>query len=312
MGDKTFLTYNEQIQKLRLEKKLLIPNEDFAYKTLQEISYYSLIDGYKSLFKHRPSNQYIYGVTFEEIVNFYLFDESLRSLFLKYILHIERHMKSIISYYFCEKHGESEAEYLNVENYNVTEKNACEVNRLVNSLSKAISTPSHYSYINHYAKKYNNVPLWVAMNAFTFGQVSKIYQYVPNDIQTKISQNFENISERELHQFITVAARCRNVCAHGERLYSFHIRETIPDTMLHEKLGVLKKKNQYINGKQDIFAVVIAMRYLLNKDEFQLFKRELSRSINDVLKNCSHLTEQQLYAEMGFPLNWRKISLYKR
>jgi abortive infection bacteriophage resistance protein len=312
MNNKTFLTYEEQVNKLQEEKGLLISDRKYAYIMLQELSYYSLIGGYKTLFKHAPSNKYKTGVTFEEIVNFYYFDDALRSLFLKYILHVERHMKSIISYYFCEKHGESDSEYLNISNYNVTKKNASDVNRLIHSLSKAISSPSNYSYINHYAHNYNNIPLWVAMNTFTFGQVSKIYQYIPNDIQAKISQNFEHISERELHQFITVIARCRNVCAHGERLYSFHVRETIPDTTLHDKLNIPRKNNQYTKGKQDLFSIVIALRYLISKEDFKLFKQELMHLIRNVLKNCSHISQQVLYSEMGFPSNWEKITRYKK
>ena len=76
------------------------------------------------------------------------------------------------------------------------------------------------------------------MNAFTFGQASKMFQYVTNDVQYKISQKFEHVAERELHQFITVLARCRNVCAHGERLFSFRIHETISNTLLHKKMQI--------------------------------------------------------------------------
>ena len=89
------------------EKMLLIPEKDSAVKTLEQLSYYSLIDGYKEPFKHAASGKYKHGVTFEEIVALYHFDEELRILFLKYILRIERHMKSLISYCFCEKYGKS-------------------------------------------------------------------------------------------------------------------------------------------------------------------------------------------------------------
>ena len=44
-------------------------------------------------------------------------------------------------------------------------------------MKKVIALPSRYTYIAHHANTYGNVPLWVAMNAFTFGQVSKMYQY---------------------------------------------------------------------------------------------------------------------------------------
>ena len=309
---KTFLTYEQQIDKLKNEKLLTISNEEYAKEFLSKLSYYSLVSGYKKLFKHAPSGKYIHGVSFEELVSFYYFDEELRTLFMKYILHVERNMKSTISYYFCEKYGEQQCEYLNPANYTITRKNKQDVQRLVLSLQKAISLPSHYDYITHHAKQYNNVPLWVAMNTFTFGQVSKIYQYIPNDIQVKISTDFENVSEQQLHQMMRVLASCRNVCAHGERLYSFHINETIPNMPLHTKFQLPQKNGQFQTGKRDLFAVVVALRYLISTEDFKHFKADLSRSIKKVLKKCPHLTEDQLLKEMGFPKNWANITRYKK
>lgn len=267
---KIFFTYEQQLDKLQNEKDLIIPDMESARMTLEKISYYSLISGYKQLFKHAPSQKYLHGVTFDELVSFYYFDEDLRSLFMKYILHVERHIKSLLSYHFCEKYGENEREYLNINNYTLTRRNSSQIHRLVHSMQKAIALPSQYTYITHHANTYGNVPLWVAMNTFTFGQVSKMFQYITNDVQYKISQKFEHITERELHQFITVLARCRNVCAHGERLYSFRIHETIPNTLLHKKLQIPQKNGNYLYGKQDLFAVVIALRYLISNKDFKI------------------------------------------
>ena len=307
-----FLTYDEQLEKLQNEKELTITDLAYAKNILQQIGYYSLIDGYKELFKPLRSGKYQHGVTFDEIVAFYSFDEELRSLFLKYILKVEQHMKSMLSYHFCEKYGENQAGYLTDTNYNLSRKNNAQIQRLVSSLSKAIATPSQYKYINYHANTYGNVPLWVATNALTFGQISKMFQYATTDIRAKISKNYDGILEVQLHQLITVIARCRNVCAHGERLYDFHIRETIPDMPLHSKLQLPVKKGQYRMGKQDLFAAVIALRYLIENEDFKQFKSSLSRLINKVLKNCPHLTEDQLLKEMGFPKNWAKITRYKK
>ena len=309
---KNFLTYDQQLHILEYDKQLAIPDHEYAAKKLEELSYYSLIGGYKFLFKHTPSNKYIYGVTFDELVAFYYFDEELRTLFLKYILHVERHIKSMFSYHFCEKYGEQQSMYLNIKNYNHTGKNHSALVRLTHSLQKAISLPSKYTYIEHSANTYHNVPLWVATNALTFGQISKMYQYATTDIRTKISKNFQNVSEKQLHQFINIIGKCRNVCAHGERLFSFRTNETIPDTMLHQKLQIIKNNNHYIYGKQDLFAVVISLRYLISNDEFKQFKTSLSKLIKAVLKQCPHLTEEQLLDNMGFPANWHKISRYRK
>ena len=312
MADKIFFTYDEQIEKLKKEKQLIISDSEFAKNTLQKLSYFSLIGGYKDLFKHKPSGKYLYGVTFEEITAFYYFDENLRTLFLKYILHVERQLKSMLSYYFCEKYGEQQTAYLTAENYNYTQKNKNNIKRLIATLNKTIALPSNYSYIAHYAMVYKNVPLWVAANALTFGQISKMYQYMTSDIRTKVSLNFANMSEVQLHQFIRILASCRNVCAHNERLYSFRVKEDIPDTFLHKKLNIPQKNRQYIRGKKDLFAVIIALHYLIDNQEFKCFKTELKRLISAVLKSCPHVTQEVLFSKMGFPDNWENIMRYCR
>ena len=312
MAQKTFLTYTQQIDKLKNEKALIINDIEYAMSTLKKIGYYSLIDGYKTPFKAPATKKYIYGVTFEEIVSFYYFDEQLRTLFFKYIIHIEKQLKSMLSYHFCNKYGEDQSKYLNINNYTVTKRNIKNIQRLINSLKNSISLPSHYKYITHYAVNHGNVPLWVTMNAITFGQVSKLYQYIPNDIQCKISREFNNVSERQLHQFLRVLTSCRNVCAHGERLFSFNINETIPDTALHIKLAIPKNNGQYICGKHDLFGVLIALRYLLAPTEFRQLKLSLNKLINSVLKSCPHIPQKQLLLQMGFPTNWNKITTYQK
>lgn len=309
MKRKHFLTYEKQIEKLQNEKKLLISNPEFAIAMLKKIGYFSLIDGYKDLFKHKPSGKYLHGVTFEEITELYYFDEKLRTLFLQQILHIERHIKSLFSYYFCEKYGENQTTYLTENNYNKTKKNSGEIIRLVQTLSKSISLPNNYSYITHYTTVYNNVPLWVAINTFTFGQVSKMYQYATSDVRTKICLHFHNLSEVQLHQFIRILASCRNICAHNERLYSFHVNESIPNMPIHQALNLKLKNGHYIVGKHDLFAVVIAIYYLTDANEFNEFKTHLENLINSVLNNCPHISQELLYTQMGFPVNWKDIAL---
>ena len=138
-----------------------------------------------------------------------------------------------------------------------------------------------------------------------------MYQYSTSDIRTKISSDFKNLSEKQLHQLIRIIASCRNICAHSERLYSFRVKENIPNLPIHEKLHITIKNEHYICGTNDLFAVVISLRYLLDNNEFKIFKQQLSRLLKDILKVCPHLSEVLLYNEMGFPNTWRSISRYK-
>lgn len=100
---KIFLSYDQQIEKLKNEKNLQIDDEVYAKEILRQTSYYSLIGGYKDIFKNPTTKKYKDGTKFEDIVELYYFDESLRQLFLKYLIKVENEIKSQVSYYFTER-----------------------------------------------------------------------------------------------------------------------------------------------------------------------------------------------------------------
>ena len=55
---KDFLNYDQQIEKLKSEKNLLIDNVAYAKEILKQTSYYSLIGGYKDIFKNPTTKKY--------------------------------------------------------------------------------------------------------------------------------------------------------------------------------------------------------------------------------------------------------------
>ena len=65
---KPFLTYTQQIDKLRNEKNLIIDDENSAIDTLHQIGYFKLIGGYKHLFKNKTTGKYKDNTHFEDIV----------------------------------------------------------------------------------------------------------------------------------------------------------------------------------------------------------------------------------------------------
>ncbi|MDD6673128.1 MAG: Abi family protein [Eubacteriales bacterium] len=309
---KPFLSFDDQIKYLEQDKALIINDHNYAKSMLQQIGYFGLISGYKTPFKNPTTQKYRDGVTFDNIVALYKFDENLRELFLKYLLQIERHIRSLLSNHFTEKYGESQAHYLNKSNYENTAKNRADIDRLVDILDNLANRNRDYPYINHQRSKYGNVPLWVLVSCLTFGSLSKFYILSTQDLRAKISKNFDGVNEKQLHQYLTVITKFRNVCAHNERLYSYHTKDAIPDTALHAKLGISKKGTEYKYGKRDLFALVISFRYLLPNDDFKKFKKSLIKIIKHYLKTSSFLTESELLSMMGFPNNWKRITRYKK
>ncbi len=308
---KPFLTYQQQIRKLVDEKHLIVKDVTFAMEKLQELSYFTLIGGYKTLFRNPMTRVYIKNTTFEDIYALYQFDNQLRELVFKYICQVEKKIRSLVSYAFCERYGESQNAYLNSAYYNYSARNQKNVDKLIRILDRLANRDSDYEYLVYQRRVYGNVPLWVLINALTFGQLSKMYSLLSYQIQSAVSRKFVHVNEKELEQYLKVLVLYRNICAHNERLFSHKVYSEIPNTILHQKLRIAKNGNQYIYGKKDLFSVVIAFRYLLPKEDFIIFKRELSKQIGKYLKKSQRIKEYDLLEIMGFPRNWKNITRYK-
>lgn len=310
LPQKNFSTFSEQVEWLQNEKHLIISDKQFAEDTLKHIGYFPLMGGYKHLFRIPLTKKYKDGTSFNEIVSLYEFDAELRELFFKYLLQIERHLRSLMSYYFSEKYGESQSAYLNANNFNNSRRNHNTVNRLIATLQRATST-TDYIYINYYRNTYGNIPLWVLINVLTFGNLSKMYKVFPQSLQSKICKNFGIINQRQMEQFLSVLTKFRNVCAHGERLFTYWTIDNISDLPLHKKMSIPLNGIQYQYGKNDLFAVIIAFRYLIPRKDFLIFKRKLATLIDRTSKKLIHIDNNELLNKMGFPTNWKNITRYR-
>lgn len=308
---KPFLNYEQQISKLRDEKGLTIIDEEFAVNVLKRTSYFSLIIWYKHNFKNKTTGKYLDGVNFNDIYLLYKFDENLRIIFLNYILKIERHLKSLISYYYADTYGELQYKYLDCNNYNYNSKYKEDIEKFIRLLNKIIpqisGKPSEYEYINYHDNKYSNVPLWVLINVLTFGNISKMYSFTKQSLQRKICSEFPEIDESKLGDLLNVLSKFRNVCAHNERLFNYKTQKSLPDLKIHKKLNINKNNSFYVCGKRDLFGVVISLKYLLPSETFKEFFYLVKKEIDIYSKNMKALTEQDVLKEMGFPNNWTNI-----
>ena len=307
---KPFLTYTQQIAKLR-SKGLLIADEHVATEALKHIGYFTLIGGYKNPFINPMTRYYISSTAFEDIVALYDFDKELRALTFRYLSEVEQHLRQLLSYAFCAHFGVEQRFYLDCGSYNCSGNKMHDVQKLIRILDKYANHDTSKAYLTYQRQTYGNVPLWAAAKALTFGQLSKFYALLKFQQQSNVSREFSHVNERALERYLTLLTLFRNVCAHGERLFSFRLRTAFPDTVLHRKLDISKKKGQYVQGKNDYFGLVIAFRYLLPANDFTAFKRTLARLMESYLNGIHHIKRSVLLEQMGFPSNWSQITRYK-
>lgn len=310
--DKPFQSYEDLVVKLRDEKKLTIPDEDRVIELLKKHSYFSLVSGYKTLFK-QPNGEYRPGTTIEDLLALFEFDNELRDIFFHAIQIIEKHIKSLLSHAFVAKYGAEQQEYLNPENYMLTGvsaidtyKRCAEVKRLIQVFEGKVHPPFEQKYIEHQWKAHGNVPLWVVIKAVTLGTTSKMYSLCTQDVQAAVSKEFPSVTESQLVGMLDFLTRVRNVCAHNERLYSFNTgkKRAIQAMPLHAQLGIGKKKSYYKRGQYDLFAAMVCFKYLLSADEYKETVQKIDNQLNLLCQKTKQIHKTKILSCMGFPPNW--------
>lgn len=164
--------------------------KEIALKLLKE-GYFSLIGGYKTPFINPMTRIYQNNASFEDVLALYQFDLSLRELVFQYLCQIECKIRQLVSYSFCSKHGEQQSAYLNPNNYNSSRKNASDIAYLIQLLTYHATRNKEHKYLVHQRNVYHNVPLWVPVNALTYGQISKFYALLPSRCRAISARNFQ-------------------------------------------------------------------------------------------------------------------------
>ena len=78
-----------------------------------------------------------------------------------------------------------------------------------------------------------------------------------------------------LEDILVILSNYRNLCAHEDIVFEHRTERVIPNTKYHEKMEIQKMDGEYIYGKNDLFAVIIIFKILLNKEGLRLMMRKI-------------------------------------
>ena len=311
MVEKQFKTLDEQIEILR-SKNLIINNEDYAKSVLLRENYF-FINGYRHLFMD-PNNKKVFreGTTFEELYSLFLFDRTFRTICFKNLLIIENNFKSITSYQLSKKYGYKEKEYLKPKNFTRRPEKRKQVNDLLKKMQRQIRiNGSQHSATQHYACNYGYIPLWILVKVLSFGIVSEMYSILKTDDQKAISSIYQ-LDNEIFSDYLPLLANYRNLCAHEDILYENRTQKTIDDTIYHQMLDIPKYEGEYIYGKNDLFALLIIMKQLLDKHKFNSMIIEMENAIQTLNYNLKTISIRDVLKRMGFPENWKNLKNIER
>lgn len=307
MKDKQFKNLDEQVEIFKY-KGLIINDEKYAKEVLLRENYFFL-SGYRHLFMN-PENPkfYLEGTTFEELYSLFLFDRQFRNIIFKNLLIVENNAKSIFSYQLSKKYGYKENDYLKPSNFDMSPDKSRQVNDLIKKMKRQVRVNgSQHTATAHYISNYGYIPLWVLVKVLSFGIISEFYSILKMDDRVSIAKIY-NINVEDLTNYLSLLANYRNVCAHEDILYENKTQREINNTVYHALLGIKKVDNEYVQGKNDLFALLIILRQLLRNEDVKNLILEIDRALENLKLNLHTIPMKKVLDRMGFPYNWKEIA----
>jgi len=271
-------SYKEQVEILR-SRNIIIDDEEFCISVLSQLNYYRLTS-YMLPFK-MGDNMYS-SVTFEKIYCIYEFDRKLRSLLLGVLEEIEILLRTKIAYYHAHQYGP--LGYLDSANHNKHHK----PETFKDSFDKLIHKNKDNLFVKHHIdNKDSEFPIWVAVELFPFGMLSRLYADMHSKDKKAIAKESFGVGAEQLESWLLCLSTLRNRCAHFMRLYYNNLNKW-PKNI---KSGDYKLRNT-------IFDYIYIMKYFYaNREKWKAHSINLQ----------ALLEEYEEYIELrhiGFPDNW--------
>jgi len=307
MKKKIFKNLDEQIQ--ILSSKGLVINDERKAKEILIRENYFFLSGYRHLFmRSNNDNVFIKGTTFEELYGMFLFDRNVRNIMFKYILVVENNLKSIISYELSRKYGYKEKDYLDIKNFTQDALKSRQVKDVLNKMKRQIRLNGRkHTATMHYIDNYGYVPMWVLVKVLSLGIISELYNILKLEDKLVISELYKMESET-LGIYISLLANYRNICAHEDILYDYRTQRVIPDSRYHHLLNIDKTNDEYIFGKNDLFALLIMLKQMLSSEEFHDLIGEIGYEVDHLDGIVDVVPLNRILNRIGFPDNWRDIA----
>lgn len=268
--DKPFAELNEQLTILK-SRNLIIPNNLVAYKKLLSVGYYSLINGYSKPYMSED-NYYVEGTKFDQIIAQYELDEYLKETVFQRIIHCEKRLKTILSYYISKEYGvwdtdnDQAISYLSESNYDNTNKKRKEILSKISKTKKTTnSNPTKY-----YRQNKNHIPPWILFDNCSMWEVNSLYRVLKSELKIKVAHElfpFHPLFNKEttlkiIADSYELLREFRNCAAHGSRFYAFKSKASIPFIMIENLLGPKIVSSKEYNdgiGRKDLFALLLTI-----------------------------------------------------
>ena len=306
--DKIFLTYNQQMKRLRNKKK--IDCNGSKHKTiLIRSGYFNIINGYKNPFicgtDSEGNHTYIRQTSIDQIYLVKQFDEELRSFLLKYITQVEEEVRTLTGYKFDECNENGGIPWYDTNAYS---PNSTLQNRM-STISSAYSelSKSRLDYVKFYMTNHKQIPTWIMIKVVNFSTFIDVLKYSKKGVLYSICNLYGMLDKNELPNVKLLIGslhwmrRIRNSCAHNERIYciSRSADNRRRSGRILEKYFSILSRSYSRDAEQKIFDLIVYFKYYLPITEYTHFIDKLYNMLSELKQNLHPNAFDYVRGKMG-------------
>lgn len=230
---KPYVDAPQQLERLAA-RGMAIDDRDFALRCLDRIGYYRL-SAYWYPFRETctlptdpPSSarcdQFLPGTTFQQAIDFYLFDKAVRLMLADALERIEIGLRAALIE-VVGRHGRHAHRDPRSFNANMTKLEADDEKTPLETFLDGLDETfrrSKEEFAKHFRDHYiGKPPIWIAAGAWDWGNLAYTVSHLSDRNKTALCARIDpRLERRALVSWITCLNEVRNVCAHHARLWN--------------------------------------------------------------------------------------------
>lgn len=276
MYDKPFLLFDQQLDKIEKEYLLNVNPREQSMNYLTNISYYTLINGYKECLMFRGT--YFENLTLSDIFILHHFDVGLQTILFKYSLYVENSFKNKIAYIVSKNIGIDTTQYLDPNYYNKAYYSK-DIKDTIENLEDVYKADYPKNPTAYYLKKHNHIPPWILFVNANFNDVIYIYKVLKSTDKDEATElvlpkiNIIKNDKREIViKMILIIKFYRNKIAHRLKFITAKPSEELPKTILNifPEFVINEKEFNYGFGIRDIYAFILSIIVMIDEDALRI------------------------------------------
>lgn len=293
-------TYAAQVEQLQA-RGLSIEDSAQAEFYLSQLNYYRLAAYFLPYEQDHAAHTFRDGVTFNDVLNIYIFDRELRLLLLDAIERIEVSLRTQLAYHLSHNYGTAHPHlqpelFFNPVIYGIS------VSKLSNDVRN-----SKEEFIKHLTSKYEELmpPIWAVVELMTMGHLSKWFSNVKQRSDRQAISRTYGLDEKVMTSFCEHLSLVRNHAAHHARLWNRDFTKTMMlprrgTDILLGSLHILEDRDRRLRKLYNTFTMIAYLMDKIAPDNH--WKARLKTLIDNHNIDTS---------KMGFPVNWLEMPMWQ-